>query len=66
VQITLNGQQVILETSCSVQQLLEKRGLHRSPCAVEDNRELVPKRRHEQHIIAEGDQIEIVTLVGGG
>jgi thiamine biosynthesis protein ThiS len=36
------------------------------PCAVEVNRMLVPKRRHEQHMLLEGDQVEIVTFVGGG
>lgn len=51
---------------CTVRQFLQSRGLHASPCAVEVNRTLVPKRRHEEHQLADGDTVEIVTLVGGG
>ena len=32
----------------------------------EVNLELVPKAQHEQHVLADGDRVEIVTLVGGG
>jgi sulfur carrier protein len=36
------------------------------PVAVEVNLELVPRQNHAQHLLAEGDRLEIVTLVGGG
>jgi len=36
------------------------------PVAVEVNLELVPRQRHAEHRLAEGDRLEIVTLVGGG
>jgi thiamine biosynthesis protein ThiS len=47
-------------------QLLVSQGLQGSPCAVEVNKTLVPKREHNQHVLAPDDTIEIVTLVGGG
>jgi thiazole synthase len=34
--------------------------------AVEVNRDLITRRRHDQTSIAEGDVLEVVTLVGGG
>lgn len=34
--------------------------------AIEVNRELVPRTVHAQRQLMEGDQVEIVTLVGGG
>ena len=34
--------------------------------AVERNRELVPRTRHADCRLADGDELEIVTLVGGG
>ena len=34
--------------------------------AVERNRVLVPRRQHASCTLEEGDQLEIVTLVGGG
>ncbi|MCI0362615.1 MAG: sulfur carrier protein ThiS [Phycisphaerales bacterium] len=64
--VQINGELVALQDDCNVRQLLENRGLGAAACAVEVNQELVPKRRHQEHVLAEGDYIEIVTLVGGG
>ena len=41
-------------------------GLADRPVAVEVNLELVPRRLHADRPLAEGDRVEIVTLVGGG
>jgi thiamine biosynthesis protein ThiS len=65
MQVTLNGEQADIP-ECTVQQLLAARQLERQPCAVEVNRRLVPKAAHGERRLAEGDVIEIVTLVGGG
>jgi sulfur carrier protein len=40
--------------------------LPRGPTAVEVNRVLVPRSQHASRVLAEGDAIEVVTLVGGG
>ncbi|MGB2938329.1 MAG: sulfur carrier protein ThiS, partial [Phycisphaerae bacterium] len=40
--------------------------VQRRRIAVEVNRELVPRSRHGARALAEGDAVEIVTLVGGG
>ncbi len=66
MKITLNGEEMTLEQACTVRTLLDHRGLSAAPCAVEVNRQIVPKRQHEQRVLADGDRIEIVTLVGGG
>jgi sulfur carrier protein len=66
VNITVNGEELIVNDGCTVRQFLESRGLHTAPCAVEVNRALVPKRRHDEHQLANGDTVEVVTLVGGG
>lgn len=34
--------------------------------AVEVNLELVPRDEHARHVLKDGDQLEVVTLVGGG
>jgi len=34
--------------------------------AVEVNREVVSRRLHETHVLCAGDEVEVVTLVGGG
>jgi thiamine biosynthesis protein ThiS len=46
--------------------LLAHLGMAGMPCAVEVNESLVPKREHVAKQLAEGDRVEIVTLVGGG
>ena len=47
--------------------LLEQLGLKPKYVAVERNRQLVPRRRrHAGCLIEAGDEMEIVTLVGGG
>ncbi len=66
MQITVNGQSHDAPDGLTVADLLEKQGLSGQPCAVEVNRKLVPKRQHADHALAEGDTVELVTLVGGG
>lgn len=66
VQIRLNGREYDLPTGASVAVLLEQLGMARKHVAVEVNADLVPKRRHAGHALAEGDTVEVVTLVGGG
>jgi sulfur carrier protein len=66
ITLTVNGEARELPEGASVEALLEALELHRQPCAVEVNRRLVPKRDHRGHALADGDAVEIVTLVGGG
>jgi sulfur carrier protein len=66
MQITVNGQPHELTETISVAQLIEQLGLARKPLAVEVNLELVPRQAHAGRSLADGDRIEIVTLVGGG
>jgi sulfur carrier protein len=46
--------------------LLDELRLTGKPVAVEVNLELVPRQQHGQRQLADGDRLEIVTLVGGG
>ena len=64
--ITLNGQPKTLENIGSVAELLRLLGYEGKRIAVECNGEIVPKSRHGQHTLSEGDEIEIVVAVGGG
>ena len=66
MQIILNGQPKQLETNLTVTGLLETLALADRPVAVEINRELIPHANHGQTELAEGDLVEVVTLVGGG
>ncbi len=66
MEITLNGTTHEIDDGATIANLLLQRDLAATPCAVEVNRQLVPKAKHEQHHLASGDAVEIVTLVGGG
>jgi sulfur carrier protein len=66
VQITVNGQSREVAPGTSVAALVDELGLTGRPVAVEVNLELIPRARHADHQLAEGDRLEIVTLVGGG
>ena len=66
MKITVNDQSRETAEGTTVAELLEELGLTGKPVAVEVNRELVPRQHHTKHMLADGDRLEIVTLVGGG
>lgn len=66
IRITLNGQPRDVDPGATVRTLIESIGLAGVPCAAEVNHKLVPRREHETRLIAPGDVIELVSLVGGG
>lgn len=66
MKIVVNGEPRTVPSGASVADLVKELGLDRSACAVELNRELVPKKQHPARTLTEGDRVEVVTLVGGG
>ncbi len=66
MEISVNGQTTSVDDGATVAELLSELGLAGKYVAVEVNRELVPKKQHAEHHLAAGDELEIVTLVGGG
>jgi sulfur carrier protein len=64
--VTVNGAPQELPDGLSVRGLIEHLALTNGPVAVEVNRAIVPRARHESHTVNEGDAIEIVHFVGGG
>ncbi len=64
--IVVNGDPTPLVPGETVADLIGRLGLATSPCAVELNRRVVPRRDHASTPIAPDDRLEIVTLVGGG
>jgi len=66
IQIHLNGEPHQLAGPVSVSELLEQLGLAHRRLAVEINRDIVPRSRHAEHRIQDGDQIELIQAMGGG
>ena len=64
--LQLNGEKRELKEGETLADLVRELSLEDRPIAVELNRDVVPKTKFGETRLAEGDQIEIVTLVGGG
>lgn len=66
IQVTINGHTETLAEGTSMLALLEHKALAGKRVAVERNGEIVPKGRHAETLLADGDRLEIVVAVGGG
>ncbi|HUX06972.1 MAG TPA: sulfur carrier protein ThiS [Acidobacteriota bacterium] len=66
ITVTINGEERQLEQGTTVDALLTLMKAKRSFLAVERNREIVPRTAYAETTLADGDRVEIVTLVGGG
>ena len=64
--LTVNGEPKNVPEGLTLAQLVRELGLERNPIAVELNRQVIPRDRHGETRLAQGDRLEIVTLVGGG
>ena len=66
MKLRINGRERDVEGAPTVAELLRRLELPERGVAVERNREIVPKTRHGEVTLQDGDALEIVTLVGGG
>ncbi len=66
MQVVINGKEDQIEPGTTVAALLGDLGTAPQTVAVEVNRELVTRRRFADTVLTEGDNIEIVSFVGGG
>jgi sulfur carrier protein len=66
IQVTVNGKAHRFEQPLEIAALLARLELGGKKIAVERNGEIVPKSAHENTLVADGDELEIVVAVGGG
>lgn len=64
--IVLNGSHCRCPDQATVADLIHELALEGKRVAVERNGEIVPKSRHGDTLLADGDCIEVVRAVGGG
>ena len=64
--IYVNGESRDIPSGTTVARLLDELRMQPRFLAVERNFELVPRGRHPECVLEDGDKLEIVTLVGGG
>ncbi len=65
-EITVNGTTQRVEPGTTVTGLIAQLGLSDRRVAVEKNRDVVPRAEHATCTLAPGDQLELVSFVGGG
>jgi sulfur carrier protein len=66
IQVTVNGEPLSLPAGATVADVLQTLSLDKRRVAVELNLLVLPRAQHDAHRLSDGDQLEIVTFVGGG
>ena len=66
MKLKVNGEEKELTSGRTVRDLVEQLGLGDAAVAVEVNKQLVRRAHHESTELHDGDEVEVVTLVGGG
>ena len=66
ISLTINGEKKTLERETSVEEVLRRLEVEASAVAVEVNRKIVPRKLHSTCVLRDGDEVEVVTFVGGG
>jgi len=64
--ITLNGKPHTLELPMKLLDLLAVLAIDRRMIAIAHNGDVVPRSQYEEVSLADGDQVEVVRMVGGG
>jgi sulfur carrier protein len=66
ISVTINGERRQFDAPLNCAELLQELELAGKRVAVERNGEIVPRSRHVDERLADGDRLEIVVAVGGG
>jgi sulfur carrier protein len=67
ISIQVNGEPYVCRTTTqSVADLVRDLSLEGKRIAIERNGEIVPRSRHSETALVDGDKIEVVAAVGGG
>ena len=66
MEIVVNGVSREVADRLSIAALLDELEVPSRGVAVEVNLDVVPRTRHSQFVLNAGDQVEVVSLVGGG
>jgi len=66
MKVFVNGHEREVHAPITVADLLASQAQSSVRVAVEVNLEIVPRSRHADHALAEGDRVEIIQAIGGG
>ncbi len=66
INVTINGKPISLDHPMTIEVLLASVEVPPHYLAVEVNADVVPREQHISYVVQDGDDVEVVTLVGGG
>ena len=66
MKITVNGKERDVDADVTVRGLLDGLGVRVASVAVERNGTIVPRGTFGEAVLEEGDDLQVVTFVGGG
>lgn len=66
MRLVVNGDSLDMPAGTTVAVLIEHLGLAGRRVAVEVNEDIVPRSRHAERVLQEGDRVEVVHAIGGG
>lgn len=64
--IRLNGEEKEISEGTTIEGLLGLFNIKKAGIAVDLNREIIPRRLHNETLLKDGDRVEVVRMVGGG
>lgn len=66
MEIQVNGESRRVPAGTSIAALLDDLSLTGRRIAVEVNQDIVPRSRHDEYRLDDGDRVEIIHAIGGG
>ena len=66
MEVIINGTKKEVKEGITIKELLQEMEIPAIGIAVELNREIIPRSRHESLVLKANDSLEIVKMVGGG
>lgn len=66
MQVQVNGEPMELPDEATVAVLIDRLELAGKRLAVEVNEDIVPRSRHTEFSLSDGDRVEVVHAIGGG
>ena len=66
ISVRINGEERTFDEEPTVAAVLRDLDVPTGAIAVEVNRAVVPRAQHEVRVLRDGDEVEVLTFVGGG
>jgi len=66
VKIIVNGEEISLPEDSNIQDLITLLGYSNKRIAIEINEAIIPKSKHQSHLLESLDRVEVINAVGGG